>query len=156
MKTKTLLLGVLVALYCSCNKENPSEPPTGGSLSALTGRWSGTETIIRAGQCSISGGDSASFPVTMTWNVNNSGDVAIHDSLASGHNWSGKVTSDYRVSLRKIFTVNCFGTPTVDTTLYYGTIDQLSGTFSLTMESIEAWCPLQNCIFRVRYSIMTR
>ena len=82
--------------------------------------------------------------------VDNNGNVTIQNGNES---WSGKVESNLNISLRKDFTINCFGTERNVATTYDGTIKQSGSAYALAIESIEEWCPQQGCIFRVSYSL---
>ena len=143
-------LFALIFLY-SCNGENPSAPKI--ELSTLSGDWTGTETILQAGQCTISGGDSISVPITLVWVVDSDGNVNVQNPQRGNESWSGKVEPNLNISLEKSFPVNCSGTVRNVTSSYNGTIEQESGNFTVNMEAIEDWCPPQ-CIFRVRYSLL--
>lgn len=129
--------------YGPCNTIDPT----------FSGMWRGFSTIYRAGKCPIGGGDSATNATTMTWTVNTAGDITIQDSVQTTANWSGKIQTNLSVSLRKIFTLNCNGTPSTDTTFYNGTVVKESATYKLNVESVESWCPQYGCVFRVRYAI---
>ena len=147
------LLFTLILLY-SCAGENPSAPTAPkNELSALSGNWTGTQAILQAGQCTIDGGDSISFHITLAWVVDNEGNVTIRNPQRGNESWSGKVEPNLNISLEKSEPVNCFGTVRILTTSYNGTIEQESGSFTVNMEGIEDWCPPE-CIFRVRYSLV--
>ncbi len=151
MKSMFLPLLFSLIILCSCSDENPSAPQI--DLSMFSGNWSGTQTILQAGQCSISGGDSISVPITLTWVVDNNGNVTIQNPQSGNESWSGKVEPNMDISLEKSFSVNCFGTVRNETSSYNGTIEQKSGSFTVNMEAIEDWCP-PACIFRIRYSLV--
>jgi hypothetical protein len=143
----------LVVLVLSCKKEDANGPSNIIDLSTFSGKWHGLKTIYKIGQCQIDRGDSSTYSLAMTWSVNSAGDIIIQDSMQTTAIWTGKIQTNLNISLRKILTMNCYGTPTVDTTYYNGTIKQESGTNKLTVESTETWCPLQGCIFDVHYAI---
>ncbi len=151
MKSMFLPLLFSLIILCSCSDENPSAPQI--DLSMFSGNWSGTQTILQAGQCSISGGDSISVPITLTWVVDNNGNVTIQNPQSGNESWSGKVESNLNISLRKDFTIICNGIERNGATTYNGTIEQSGSAHALAIESIEEWCPQIGCIFRVRYSL---
>lgn len=140
---------LLLCLGIGCS--GPTGPKQDGSEN-LSGLWSGTQTVLRAGECPIEGGDSASYPVAMTWAVNRGGEVAIQD-LYYSYAWSGSVEPDLDVSLQKVSLANCNGTVETRTFFYHGSVRQESGIYRLNMESVEGWCPEQGCVFRVSVSL---
>jgi hypothetical protein len=143
---------VLTAILLYCKNEAVSSP-SGTIDPTFSGKWRGSSTIYKAGQCSIGGGDSTTNSTTMTWTVNTAGDITIQDSVLTTANWTGKIQTNLSISLRKILTINCNGTQTTDTTFYNGTVIKESATYKLNVESVESWCPQRGCVFRVRYAI---
>jgi hypothetical protein len=126
----------------------PSPTPAPG-LAELSGQWAGTVTIYQVGECTYTK-EGEPRELTLQWRVTDGGEVAIEET--DKKHWQGTVGADLAVSLVKTFQVTCQGEPRTGTAAYEGQIEQVDGAYTLTVETVEDWCP-PTCRFRVVYSV---
>jgi hypothetical protein len=147
------LLSLFVTLIMLPNSAIGFQEPA-IDLTAFSGNWRGTETLIQAGNCTIDGTDSLTVSANFWWIVDEFGYMTIVDSVFMSQNWEGKMESDSSVVMGKGFWVECVASANYEVAQYAGKIEDNSGVLQLTVESLEEWCPApQSCIFRVTYSL---
>ncbi|NIM92092.1 MAG: hypothetical protein GTO18_00035 [Anaerolineales bacterium] len=133
--------------------------PTKSPFPELSGVWRGSLTTTRAGRCSIAGKNVFEDDVMMAWTVSDSGEISIVEAVASDPEglyepvWSGIVDGDLNVQLHKVVDTICGDEAHTYTGDYEATITKQNGSYSLEMETTEAWCPMMECIFDLHYSI---
>jgi hypothetical protein len=125
-------------------------------LPALSGLWTGQETLARLGECRLEGGsDSITNPVSMIWRVDEEGEVEIMLPAWPGvypYTFAGEAQPDLSVSLELATSAMCSGYEHPYTAHYTNTIRANGNTLTLEVDAIEVWCP-GSCIFRRLYSI---
>ncbi len=166
MRHYTMWVAVMLVLVIGCSEpERVTAPPVERGVAELfNGNWTGTVTILKTGSCLVGGSDSTGGDVTMTWHVNQQGDITIDESFFPC-TWSGTINSkDWSVTLTKIVIWSkdstmsedaCNESEVVDTIQFTGTIYEKvgGGKFWLDIKAEENWCPDWGCTYLVKYHI---
>ena len=128
--------------------------PANVELSQLEGEWTGLHTLTAEGACSLGASNSATSPVSMWWEVNQSGavEIKIEDWPGFPYTFVGQVKPDMNVSLELSTEAMCSGNMVLYTANFSGIVQQEDNTLKLDIEALEVWCP-PDCVFRRQFSI---
>jgi|AACY02.16.fsa_nt_gi hypothetical protein len=143
-----LPLPLLIFMFLACERHED----TLDDLTLLTGDWTGTQEIHRAGNCTIGGADHVQSHQRLFFSVNGVGETVVLDSTGSYILFRGRITNDLDVSLTTWYTVGCGDSTHADSAFYDGFIRIYPDYYALIMDAIELWCP-PDCIFEVIYEL---
>jgi hypothetical protein len=128
-------------------------------LSALSGRWTGKDTLIVAGTCMLSGGpepvNEVTNTVNMLWEVEDSGETSVRIATWPGafpYTFTGHVDQDLTVHLALSTTAGCGSGVHEYTANYEGVIEVVGHLADVNLRATEVWCP-GSCVFDRVYSI---
>lgn len=162
-----LLCGLLV-MACSLFSGIPFPPKTAATAdieptivpilmerSALSGVWTGTETLTTVGSCMLEQGDSVTNPVKMLWRVSEEGEVIVTLPDWPGvypYTFKGEILPDLSVSLELSTSAMCSGEESPYSSTFDGVIRAEGEVLALDMEATEVWCP-GTCVFLRHYTL---
>jgi hypothetical protein len=155
------LVGLLLAVVsagCASHSAPDGQPLNlnGAGVESLSGDWTGTFEVRRAGDCSVQKGDSTTgtFHWTLTVQPDGAFELRLRGAGPDEHGMLGVLGPGYQVTALRSFRGDCPGGTDDVRTKLVGQVTQGPAGPVLELAGKETACQKANCVFNLRYRLI--
>jgi hypothetical protein len=154
------LLGLVVIMSAGCASQSAADRQAlnlhGAGVESLSGDWTGTFEVQRAGDCSVRKGDTTTdtFHWALTVQPDGAFELRLHEAKPGERGVLGVMGPGYQATVLRSFRGDCPGGTSEVQTKLMGQVMQGPGGPILELSGKETACPKSNCVFHLRYRLV--